>query len=121
MMWLLYLAGIVLMCVVVIYVFPIIKVYGNSMHPTYKEGEILIGFRFYPKSRLKVGDVVLYKHEDKVVIKRIAGITPAKSQLYCLGDNSPDSYDSRHYGFIPLRSVMCRPFSQREKVFLHEE
>jgi len=112
---------VLLVTAVFFFVFPVIKVCGNSMYPTYHDGEYLWGFRFYPKKKLKVGDVVLYKHEDIVVVKRIASTTTSGTMLYCLGDNSPDSYDSRHYGFVPRKKVICRPFSQRKKVFLNEE
>lgn len=103
------------------YAFPHLKVYGTSMFPTYREGEHLIGFRFYPVRFLKPGDVIvflqdLYEGEEKAVIKRIERVKTVghNRYFYVLGDNPPDSLDSREYGFVHHSKFICRPFSQRK-------
>lgn len=102
--------------VVIHFFFPLLQVVGSSMYPTYKDGEYLRGMRFYPKNRLREGDVIAYyrKEEKRVVIKRIAKIMPG-NKLYCLGDNAAESYDSRYYGSVPMKRLVCRVFDQREK------
>lgn len=109
-------ATIVILLCLIYYLFPIIAVIGDSMHPTYKDGEIIVGRRLYRKSKLRVGDVILYKspNEDRLVIKRIAIIKNGEF-FYCLGDNSDCSYDSRNYGYISSKSLVCRVIKQRRK------
>lgn len=105
---------------VIHYLFPLIQVVGDSMYPTYKDGEILVGSRLFKKSKLKVGEVIIYKSptDKKVVIKRIAKSVKYKNlmDLYCLGDNSEHSYDSRNYGFISSKSVVCKVIDQRRNI-----
>ena len=98
-----------------IIIFPIIEVEGESMFPTYHDSEFLLGYRFFPKEKLKVGDVIVYKRPSEriCVIKRIARITSSiynENDLlfYCLGDNSQNSYDSRDYGYIPQKDIVCK-------------
>lgn len=102
---------------VLYYLFPIVRIYGVSMYPTYKEGDIIIATRIFRKSKLKVGDVVLYhapNDRKRVVIKRISEI--GKRHMYCLGDNADESYDSRGYGYVPLSRLVCKPVKHREKI-----
>ena len=104
-------------------IFPIVEVIGESMMPTYHNGEFLIGYRFFPKAKLKVGDVIVYRlpHDtDTCVIKRIDRITASiyddnNLLFYCLGDNSDNSYDSRNYGYISQEYIVCRLLEQRRK------
>lgn len=109
--------------VLIKYLFPAIQVIGDSMHPTYKDGEVIFGTRLYRKSKLKVGDVIIYhspNEEGKIVIKRIATIdTCGKNNkrlaFYCLGDNADCSYDSRYYGFVISNRIVCKVLNQRIK------
>lgn len=87
------------------------------MHPTYRDGEIIVGRRIYRKSKLKVGDVIIFKsptEDDRIVIKRIAKIQRGVF-FYCLGDNPDCSYDSRNYGYISSNDLVCRVIKQRRK------
>ena len=78
-----------------------------SMEPTLKEGSFILGLRHYGK--LKTGDIVVFKHEGTLLVKRIAAL-PGESVIvdgieYCvpeshylmLGDNTENSYDSRYW------------------------
>lgn len=109
------------LCLFVYYVFPVVEVIGYSMFPTYKNGEIIFGTKLYRKSKLKVGDVIIYKcptEENRMVIKRIDVIDYdllGNLIFYCLGDNTDDSYDSRYYGFISSKSLVCKIINQRRK------
>lgn len=98
--------------------FPMIQVCGGSMYPTYLDGEIIYGTRLYRKSKLKKGDVVVYKSptdESRVVIKRVDHIMVDKDKLYvyCLGDNAEFSYDSRAYGYVSSTSLLCKIIKPR--------
>lgn len=102
------------------HVFPLIQVIGDSMYPTYLDGEIIVGTKLYRKSKLKKGDVVLYQSptDDKTVIKRIDQIEKRGRVLYfyCLGDNPPHSYDSRNYGFVSSKNFVCKVINQRRNI-----
>lgn len=99
------------------HVFPIIQVIGDSMYPTYLDGEIIVGTRLFRKSKLKKGDVVLYvcPTDNKTVIKRIDCVEKRSNGLYiyCLGDNPPKSHDSRYYGFVSSKNLVCKVINQR--------
>lgn len=101
--------------------FPVIQVVGDSMYPTYQHDELIFGTKIYLKSRLKKGDVILYKsptEKDRIVIKRIDKIEKRNGVLffYCLGDNAKVSQDSRYYGFISSKSLVCKVLNQRRKI-----
>lgn len=104
------------------YLFPPIQVIGDSMYPTYSDGEIIFGRRVYLKSKLKVGQVIVYTSplDDITVIKRIDSITEdfnGHPMFYCLGDNSQCSHDSRDYGYVLSRNLVCKVINPREKIY----
>lgn len=107
---------------VIHFLFPLVQVCGDSMYPTYKDGEILIGYRTFLKSHLKIGDVIIFKcpTDGRTVVKRIADISTQVDGedilFYCLGDNSEHSYDSRSYGYFSSRNLICRVFKQRRHI-----
>lgn len=77
------------------------RVEGESMAPTYPQGKIVFAWRFL---KPKKGDVVIVKHHRLELIKRIEQLEGDK--VYVLGDNPPESTDSRHYGWLPLSAVL---------------
>lgn len=93
---------------VLLFLFPYIEVCGESMYPTYKDGEIIRGYRIHKK--LQVGDVVVYRcpTDNKKVIKRVCGVDGSNSLYFFLGDNREYSYDSRHYGCVSKSSIVCK-------------
>ena len=114
------------------YLFPPIQIVGESMYPTYYDGEIIFGRRIYSKKKLKRGDVIVYvspdsqnpdslDHGRRIVIKRIERISynyRDEQLFYCLGDNSECSYDSRYYGFVPSKNLVCKVIVTKRRIFI---
>ena len=49
---------------------PVLQVYGNSMNPTLEDGEILVSLH---NGQYKVGDIIAFYYNNKVLIKRVIG------------------------------------------------
>lgn len=99
----------------VIYLFPLAKVYGTSMYPTFKEGDILLCSRLIDKQNLIIGDIYIYEAPNgKYVIKRLKRIeyeednNYIKTKYWFEGDNLAESYDSRDYGYVPEKKVIAK-------------
>ena len=84
--------------------FTIRKVSGHSMMPTLPPKTMVWGFRWF--NRLKIGDVIIFKHQEREKIKRIDNIDADK--LYVLGDHKEASTDSRTYGWINAEDVIAK-------------
>lgn len=115
---------IAVVCGTVYYLFPVITVCGDSMYPTYCDGEIVFGTRLFRKSKLKRGDVVLFhapNDRKRIVIKRIEEVRKGAGVMYCLGDNPDQSYDSRMYGYIALSNAVCKPIKSRKRGSSNEQ
>jgi len=125
------------------------RVSGPSMSPTYENCETVLVWRSAPRSRLKPGDVIIFRDTNgDELIKRIAFIRPVwrpvppagdfltinghrrvpypllfgayfqgvasgktavpspDRTIYVLGDNLPESDDSRHIGPISLHQIL---------------
>ena len=85
--------------------YAIVLVKGTSMHPTLKDGEIvLIKKRFI----LKEKGIYIFFREGKYIIKRLDKIiyeVGKEPKLFVLGDNLDSSLDSRDYGLLNINSV----------------
>ena len=109
--------AICLIITILIFLFPIIRICGYSMFPTLSDGEFYFGKRVLRKSKCKIGEIYVYRppyedDEEKFVIKRLADIKDGK--YFFLGDNADDSYDSRYYGYVPIKNVVARLLIRKE-------
>ena len=94
----------------------------ESMEPTLHKGSFIFGSRIF--SELEVGDIIVFQHERKLEVKRIAAaegtvvqwqnsqLTVPAGHYYVLGDNAANSRDSRYWTepFVSLESVMAKIF-----------
>lgn len=92
----------------------------TSMEPTIMAGEKIFGLRIY--GGLERGDVIVFKHENTYMVKRIAAcpgdtvkirdktIKVPKDCYYVLGDNYLDSYDSRYWDepFVCKNNIIAK-------------
>ena len=92
-----------------------IRICGDSMYPTLKDGEIYLTVRTNSLTKYTVGKIYVYKSstDNKYVIKRLAKINTF-GHLFFEGDNKSVSYDSRHYGYIPKDRVKFRVLTGKE-------
>lgn len=82
-----------------------VVVAGDSMLPTYREGEWLLVARL----PVRVGDAVLARRPDRRnlwIVKRVA--SRSADEAFLVGDNPASSTDSRHFGPVPLALVAGR-------------
>lgn len=91
--------------------FTLIRIKGNSMSPTFKNGQFkLVDRKISPTyislfgEKVKEGTIFVYQSpNDHMVVKRLkqkVHITSVETFYWFEGDNPEDSYDSRNYGFI---------------------
>ena len=92
----------------------------SSMEPTLKKGSYILGLRVYQE--LNVGDVVVFEHEGRLLVKRIAAgagesiirggdrLKIPEGYYYMLGDNPGNSYDGRYWEepFISHEKIVAR-------------
>ena len=89
--------------------FPTINIIGDSMYPTYKDGEKVKAFRVAFFMPLEVGKVYVYHAPDgNIVVKRLIWVN--KESCYFMGDNRRVSYDSRQYGTVKRSQIIARVF-----------
>ena len=81
------------------------KVSGHSMEPQIKNGEeVLVTSIIYLFKKPKINDIVAFKEDKKVLIKRIIRIDGDK--YFVAGDNKNDSLDSKTFGLISKRQIL---------------
>ena len=98
--------GSIVFFTAIFYAFPFIRVVGDSMFPTYHDGQLLPSMRVTRFVPLYDGRVYVFRSPyGKTVIKRLA--YHDKSKCYFLGDNATVSYDSRAYGYVDRKNIVA--------------
>ncbi len=90
------------------------RIHGDSMAPTLMAGQLVL---FTSPRSCKVGDIVMFRHNNVEKIKRIARLEGGR--VYLLGDNPEASSDSRTFGWLGvevIRGVLLWPRQQRHFV-----
>jgi phage repressor protein C with HTH and peptisase S24 domain len=98
------------------------RVSGDSMAPTYRDGEV-IWVRIFAeiKYEIPLGTVVLIEREDKPGIFYIKRIQRSHGGAYWVEGDSPDldaqtrMADSRRWGFIPAHEIKGRAIFSRKQ------
>ena len=90
---------------------------GDSMEPTYRSGDWLMGrwasYSLTGWNRIKVGDVVVVEREEQPGIFYVKRISETRASgghmptLFLLSDN-PSGTDSRTWGWLPITSVRAK-------------
>ena len=90
-----------------------------SMEPTIHQGSLILGLRQFGDPH--TGDVVIFRHDGRTLVKRIAAspgetyilngspVTVPAGQYLLLGDNAADSYDARYWDdpFVPEKDLIA--------------
>lgn len=97
------------------FIFPLVTIHGNSMYPTYVNGQKLRARRITSYEKLQIGAVYVFYspvEEDKILIKRLtalSGTNYSRNVLcYFLGDNTDDSFDSRDFGYVSRKKIIAK-------------
>lgn len=111
--------GIILVIIIFNTVFLLGIVPTPSMAPTIEgDGNLILAYRL--SQSYSVGDVVVFKHDDRLLVKRIAfvggdtilldgeNVTVPENSFFLLGDNSTVSYDSRMWDkpFVSIADIV---------------
>lgn len=81
------------------------RIVGHSMEPTLIDGNFaLISNIPYLFVKPKVGNIIAFKVESKIFIKRIAKVNGEK--YFVKGDNERDSLDSVKFGWIDKKEII---------------
>lgn len=92
----------------------------ESMEPTLEKGSYILGSRLY--GELQVGDTIIFEHEGRLLVKRIAAGPGSEMErngvivivpddcFYVLGDNAANSFDSRFWAepFVHRSSIKAK-------------
>ncbi len=80
---------------------PLMRVYGHSMAPRLREGELVVVRRRHNAWQPSRGEIVAARPaalQGRAVVKRVASIEG--NEYVLLGDDPADSFDSRQFGSV---------------------
>lgn len=97
-----------------------VSVSGDSMYPTMEDGDFVLCSVVKDADSLEIGDIVVFKNDDKLLIKRIlltegmtyeqegASVLVGNNEFFVIGDNTDNSRDSRDFGPISVEDVIYK-------------
>ncbi len=112
--------SVILIVLIKYMIIDISVVYGKSMIPTIKPGNIIIYNRLAYGIRLpiinryitlwktpKKGDIIILKkpNDDILTVKRCERVYSKNKEIFVTGDNKNNSIDSRDFGLISINLV----------------
>ena len=81
------------------------RIYGHSMSPFLKDGDlIIISYIPFLFKKPKINEVIAISYNRKIIIKRIKQIQ--ENKYFLEGDNKKDSFDSRNFGSIKKSDIL---------------
>ncbi len=80
------------------------RVRGHSMVPVLPPGTRVVGWAWVG---LVKGDVIIFEHEDKEMVRRIREVL-GDGSLFVAGEHPETSRDSRHFGAIDPADVIAK-------------
>ncbi|MAV65115.1 MAG: S26 family signal peptidase [Candidatus Marinimicrobia bacterium] len=87
------------------------SVNGNSMVPTFSNGDVIKFDKFDSRYTVDVGDVIVFNHPFKKNLKLIKRVTHTldSSNFYVQGDNPGilESEDSHNFGYIHKKTIIA--------------
>ncbi len=86
-----------------------IRISGHSMEPFLKDNDMVLASGiFYRFINPSINDIVCFKFNNKILIKRITKIQ--NNKYFVKGDNSKDSLDSDEFGLIKKENILGKVF-----------
>lgn len=86
-----------------------LRILGHSMEPFIKnKNTVLISSLFFIFKEPKINDIVAFKDNNKIFVKRIKSVK--NNKYFLIGDNHNDSYDSRKIGFVNRKNIIGKVF-----------
>ncbi len=80
------------------------RVDGHSMAPRLLDGRVVLVNRWF--TPLRVGDIVVVRHDGKEKIKRITQLD--NERVFISGDNRLKSTDSHDFGWLNRDAVVAK-------------
>lgn len=85
------------------------RISGHSMESYLKENDLVfVSNIFYLFRNPGVNDIVVFKLNDKILVKRIIKIE--ENKYFVAGDNKKDSFDSNFFGHIKKSQILGKIF-----------
>jgi len=82
-----------------------LRITGHSMEPNLKENDlVLISNIVYIYKDPEINDIVAFKLNGKILVKRIIKIKDTR--YFLQGDNKDDSFDSRSFGSVSKKEIL---------------
>lgn len=82
-----------------------VKISGHSMEPNFLDDEyVLVSSVPFLFRQIRPRDVVVFRHDGDILMKRIEKIKDNK--FFLTGDNSKDSLDSKKIGWVDKKNIV---------------